>query len=161
MARDQGTAIDLLIAGPDFDNLRESLQNQISTLKLDASVRLHPYIEDAALMQELQQRTVFVTGSEYEGFGVGILEAMAAGKIVLCRDIAPINGFVERGVNGYFLDFERSAGDLATVRELGGLDASSCTAMSEAAQRKAKRYDWDSVAQQFSVHYAQALAVRG
>jgi alpha-1,3-mannosyltransferase len=160
MARDQGIAIDLLIAGPDFDNLRESLDNQIRALKLDGSVRLHPYIEDAALMHELQQRTVFVTGSEYEGFGVGILEAMAAGKIVLCRDIAPINGFVERGVNGFFLGFERSAGDLATVRELAGLDAKGCTAMSEASQRKAKRYDWDSVAQQFSAHYAQALASR-
>ena len=160
MARDQGIAIDLLIAGPDFDQLRESLQNQIGALKLDASVRLHPYIEDAALMHELQQRTVFVTGSEYEGFGVGILEAMAAGKIVLCRDIAPINGFVERGSNGFFLDFDQGAADLATIRELTGLDAARCAAMSEAAQRKAKGYDWDSVARKFSAHYAQALAIR-
>jgi alpha-1,3-mannosyltransferase len=103
---------------------------------------------------------VFVTGSEYEGFGVGILEAMAAGKIVLCRDIAPINGFVERGSNGFFLDFERGAADLATIRELTGLDAARCAAMSEAAQRKAKGYDWDSVARKFSAHYAQALAAR-
>jgi alpha-1,3-mannosyltransferase len=157
-ARDQGIAIDLLIAGPDFDNLRESLQNQIGALKLEASVRLHPYIEDAALLHELQQRTVFVTGSEYEGFGLGILEAMAAGKIVLCRDITPINGFVERGVNGFFLGFDGSAADTAVVREVAGVDAARCAAMSDAAQRKAKGYDWDSVARKFSTHYAQALA---
>ncbi|MGK6306968.1 glycosyltransferase family 4 protein [Variovorax sp. DT-64] len=158
MARDQGIAIDLLIAGPDFDNLRESLDNQIRALKLDAAVRLHPYIEDAALMHELQQRTVFVTGSEYEGFGVGILEAMAAGKIVLCRDIAPINGFVERGVNGFFLGFDGSAADAAVVREIAGLDSERCTAMSAAAQQRAKHYDWDVIAQTFSRHYQDALA---
>ncbi|OUL98996.1 glycosyltransferase family 4 protein [Variovorax sp. JS1663] len=160
MARDQGIAIDLLIAGPDFDNLGASLQAQIAALRLEQSVRLHPYIEDADLLRELRQRTVFVTGSEYEGFGIGILEAMAAGKIVLCRDMAPINGFVERAVNGFFLGFDGSASDMAVVRELAGLGADRCIAMSASAQQRAKRYDWDVVAQTFGVHYAQALAAR-
>jgi alpha-1,3-mannosyltransferase len=158
MARDQGVKIDLLIAGPDFDNLGESLQAQIGALQLDDSVRLHPYIEDAALLQELQQRTVFVTGSEYEGFGIGILEAMAAGKIVLCRDMAPINGFVEPSVNGFFLDFDIGTKDLAVVRAVAGLDVEPCSEMSMAAQQRAKRYDWEVVAETFSAHYAQALA---
>jgi alpha-1,3-mannosyltransferase len=158
MARDHGIAIDLLIAGPDFDNLGEALQAQIGALQLEDSVRLHPYIEDAALMRELQQRTVFITGSEYEGFGIGIIEAMAAGKIVLCRDIEPINGFVDRGASGFFLDFGLGEKDLAVVRELTQLDAQRCAAMSEAAQAKAKAYDWESVARRFSAHYTQALA---
>jgi alpha-1,3-mannosyltransferase len=157
MARDQGVKIDLLIAGPDFDNLGESLQAQIGALQLDDAVRLHPYIEDAALLAELQQRTVFVTGSEYEGFGIGILEAMAAGKIVLCRDMTPINGFVEPSVNGFFLDFDIGAKDLAVVREVASLDGERCAAMSTAAQQRAKRYDWEVVAETFSAHYAQAL----
>jgi len=42
MARDQGIAIDLLIAGPDFDHLGDSLRAQISALRLEAAVRLHP-----------------------------------------------------------------------------------------------------------------------
>jgi alpha-1,3-mannosyltransferase len=158
MARDQGIAIDLLIAGPDFDQIGDALRAQIGALRLEASVRLHPYIEDAALMEELGQRTVFITGSEYEGFGIGILEAMDAGKIVLCRDIEPINGFVERGSSGFFLDFDSSARDLGTIRELMRLDDERCAAMSNAAQLKARRYDWEAVAQKFAAHYAQALA---
>ncbi len=62
MARDNGIAIDLLIAGPDFDKLGESLQGKIDSLRLGDSIKMRPYIEDAALMQELQQRTVFITG---------------------------------------------------------------------------------------------------
>ncbi|VTU25864.1 glycosyltransferase family 4 protein [Variovorax sp. PBL-E5] len=157
LARDHGIAIDLLIAGPDFDHLGESFKAKIEALQLGASIRMHPYIEDDALLRELQQRTVFITGSEYEGFGVGILEAMAAGKIVVCRDMKPINGFVERAVNGFFLDFDGGAGDLAVVREIASLDAPRCEAMSNAAQHSAKRYDWDSVAARFSAHYANAL----
>lgn len=158
MARDRGIAIDLLIAGPDFDNLGESLRAQIGALQLEDSVRLHPYIEDAALLHELQQRTVFITGSEYEGFGIGIIEAMAAGKIVVCRDIAPINGFVDRGESGFFLDFGLGEKDLAVMREITSLDTQRCSAMSNAAQVKAKGYDWESVARRFSDHYARALA---
>jgi alpha-1,3-mannosyltransferase len=161
MARDHGIAIDLLIAGPDFDNLGESLQAQIGALQLGASVRMRPYIEDAALMQELQQRTVFITGSEYEGFGIGIVEAMAAGKIVACRDIEPINGFVDRGTTGFFLDFDMGAGDLAVVREITRMDARRCSALAEAAQVKAKDHDWEVVARKFSRHYAEALAGEG
>ena len=157
-ARDQGVHIDLLIAGPDFDNIGESLQSQIGALQLEDAVKLHPYIEDAALLEELQRRTVFVTGSEYEGFGVGILEAMAAGKIVVCRDMAPINGFVERGRTGFFLDFDLGAGDRDVIRQMAGLDAATCDAMSLAAQQTAKRYDWDVVVQTFGAHYAAAVA---
>ncbi|MBT2325787.1 glycosyltransferase [Variovorax paradoxus] len=156
-ARDRGVAIDLLIAGPDFDNLGESLQAQIGALQLEEAVRMHPYIEDAALLQELRQRTVFITGSEYEGFGIGILEAMAAGKIVLCRDIAPINNFVDKGATGFFLDFDMADKDLAVIRELASLDAERCTAMMDAAQAKAKAYDWESVALKFAEQYTQAL----
>lgn len=158
LARDNGIAIDLLIAGPDFDNLGPSLQAKIDGLGLSDTVRMHPYIDDAALVHALQQRSVFITGSEYEGFGIGIIEAMAAGKIVLCRDIAPINGFVDAGATGFFLAFDGGAADLAVVRELAGADAPRCQAMSQAAQRKAQRYDWDSVAKRFTAHYAQALA---
>ena len=158
MARDNGIAIDLLIAGPDFDRLGASLQARIDALHLGDSVKMRPYIEDSALMQELQQRAVFITGSEYEGFGIGIVEAMAAGKIVVCRDIKPINGFVDKSETGYFLDFDNGPKDLTTVREITSLDPARCEAMSSAAQRKAKRYDWESVALGFAEHYAKAVS---
>jgi alpha-1,3-mannosyltransferase len=161
LARDNGIAIDLLIAGPDFDKLGESLQAKIDSLGLGASIRMRPYIEDAALMDELQQRTVFITGSEYEGFGIGIVEAMAAGKIVVCRDIRPINGFVDKSETGFFLDFDNGPNDLATLREITSLDAARCEAMSAAAQRKAKRYDWEPVALRFAELYAKALCGPG
>ncbi len=158
LARDHGIGINLLIAGPDFDQLGDGFKARIEALRLGDVVRLHPYIEDERLMEELRHRAVFVTGSEYEGFGVGILEAMAAGKIVACRDMEPINGFVEPGVNGFFLDFDGGPRDLDVVRGIADLGPDRCAAMSEAAQATARRYDWDAVARQFAEHYAKALS---
>ena len=158
LARDHGIVIDLLIAGPDFDQLGDRFKAQIEALHLGQQVTLHPYIADADLMNELQARTVYITGSEYEGFGVGILEAMAAGKIVLCRDMEPINAFVEPGVSGFFLDFEGGPRDLSVIREVADLGVQRCSAMSSAAQARAKRHDWDVVADQFRVHFTAALA---
>jgi hypothetical protein len=71
--------------------------------------------------------------------------------------MAPINGFVTRSVNGFFLGFDESPGDAAVLREVANLDPQRCHAMSEAAQSEAKLHDWESVARRFSEHYAQAL----
>ena len=109
---------------------------------------------------ELQQRTVFITGSEYEGFGIGILEAMAAGKIVLCRDMAPINGFVEPSVRRLLPRFRhRRQGPGRGARGRG-------------PRRRALRGDVDGraaagqalrlgvVAETFAEHYAQGARGR-
>ena len=74
LARDNGIPIDLLIAGPDFDQLGESFKIRIEALRLDDAVRLHPYIEDDRLMAELQQRTVFITGAVINSAQNGIPE---------------------------------------------------------------------------------------
>lgn len=159
LARDNGIAIDLLICGPDFDNLGPSLRAKIEALKLGGAVKMHPYIENDALLKELQQRSVYITGTEYEGFGIGINEALAAGKIAVCRDIAPINDFVEASKTGFFIKFDGSAGDLATIREITNLPPTRVAAMAAAAQQSARRYDWNTVAQNFSRQYEQALSV--
>ena len=44
---------------------------------------------------------------------------------------------------------------------VASLDAARCDAMAAAAQRKAKRYDWESVALKFAEHYANALCGQG
>lgn len=159
LARDNGIAIDLIVAGPDFDKLGDGLRAKIDALKLNDSIRMRPFIENDALMIELRQRSVFITGTEYEGFGLGIIEAMAAGKIVVCRDIEPINGFVTLRENAFFLKYDGGADDLATIREITSLTPARLNAMADAAQTRAKQYDWATVAQRFSREYEKALAI--
>ena len=61
----------------------------------------------------LSQMDVFVLPSLYEGFGIAILEAMAAGKPVIATTVGGIPEFVEHGHSGLLV----SPGDSKTLAE--------------------------------------------
>ena len=117
-ARDLGHPVDLLICGRDFDHLMTDLQRQVARLDLIDFVRFQPFLDDASLLNELAQRSVYITASEHEGFGLSIVEAMAAGLVVICRDMVSLNGFLQHGRSGWLLRFDGNAQDLHALGSL-------------------------------------------
>jgi alpha-1,3-mannosyltransferase len=110
------------------------------------------------LSAELSKRGVFITASEHEGFGISVVEAMAAGLMVVCRDISPLNRFFTAGESGSFLNFDGSAEDL---QRLDGILASThdkTAAVSQAARAAAMQYDWAAAVPRFLEHYRRALS---
>ena len=149
--------VDLLIAGTDVDGLAAGYQARIDAAGLGDSVRIAPPLSDTDLKAELRQRTVFITGSEYEGFGLTLLEAMAAGLLVVCRDVEPMNGFVQSGVNGLCLDFDGSDADLARLADFVSMDAARQQAMRAASIAFADTYDWPRIAERFIGAYREGV----
>ncbi|MBI3413279.1 MAG: glycosyltransferase family 4 protein [Candidatus Aenigmarchaeota archaeon] len=82
---------------------------------------------------------IFVSAAEYEGFGISVLEAMAAGCPVVVNDIRAFRNFVENGKTGYITDFsdEKKTADLI-IKVL----ASDLSSVSENAKRYIEAYDW-------------------
>jgi alpha-1,3-mannosyltransferase len=156
-ARRMGFPVQLLICGKDFDGLLPGLQERVRALNLDEAVRFEPYLSDAALDQELGDRGIYITASQYEGFGLGIVEAMAAGLTVVCRDMQPVNTFFESGKAGLLLDFDGSVPDLEKLGNLLSADAPRAAALSAAARVAAGVYDWDVVVPRFVAHYRAVL----
>jgi len=115
-------------------------------------------LDKAALHAELAQRGVYITASEHEGFGLSLVEALAAGLIVICRDIAPINTFFRDREAGCLLHFDGSPSDVAALGDILGAASGRAAAMSEAARAAARPHDWDVVAPQFVNHYREVLA---
>jgi len=157
-ARRLGYPVDLLICGRDFDGLLPGLQELVRRLDLQDAVRFEPYLDKAALHAELAQRGVYITASEHEGFGLSLVEALAAGLIVICRDIAPINTFFRDREAGCLLHFDGSPSDVAALGDILGAASGRAAAMSEAARAAARPHDWDVVAPQFVNHYREVLA---
>jgi alpha-1,3-mannosyltransferase len=144
-ARDAGLDINLTIAGRDFDGLLPSIRVQIAVNGLSEHIRvLEGSLSDADLLKELAAHSVFITASEYEGFGLSVVEAMAAGLLVVCRNIAPLNGFVVRGKNGLLIDFDGSPSDLSSLRRLCTAPLAQISAMQESARVTAPRYSWNN-----------------
>jgi alpha-1,3-mannosyltransferase len=160
-ARRLGYPVELLICGKDFDGLSPDLHAQVHRLGLDDAVTFSPYLDDARLRIELAQRGIYITASEYEGFGLSIVEAMAAGLIVICRDIAPLNTFFVHREAGCLLKFNASAQDFDALGEFLRVSQSKATAMSVAAREAARVHDWDLVTPRFVQHYREVLLDEG
>jgi alpha-1,3-mannosyltransferase len=157
----RGQPVKLLICGKDFDGLMPELTEQIDRLGMQPFVRFETFMSNVDLLSELNHRSIFITASEHEGFGLTVVEAMAAGLIVVCRDIPPINGFFEHGKSGWSLQFDASDDDRRSLETLLSLDADAMGAMSVAAREAAAMHDWSVAVPNFIRHYRQVLACDG
>jgi alpha-1,3-mannosyltransferase len=157
-ARRRGHPVELLICGQDFDGLMPQLRAQVTRLKLDEAVRFEPFLDDAALSAELSKRGVFITASEHEGFGISVVEAMAAGLWVMCRNMSPLNRFFVAGESGCFLSFDGGADDLQRLDEVLSSTPGKAAAVSQAARAAAMEYDWAAAVPRFLEHYRCALS---
>jgi alpha-1,3-mannosyltransferase len=159
-ARRRGFPVDLLICGKDFDGLMPELQSQVTRLGMQDYVRFEAFLDDAALRAELETRSVYITASEHEGFGLSVVEAMAAGLIVVCRDMVPLNSFFEHGRSGWLLQFDGAAEDLDRLAQLMRSTPAEAQSMSTASRAAATIHDWDVVVPRFVGHYRDAIAAR-
>ncbi|MDB6084475.1 MAG: hypothetical protein JWN43_2356 [Gammaproteobacteria bacterium] len=157
-ARRMGFPVELLICGKDFDGLLPELHAQVSRLALNECISFEPYLDDSDLEAELAARGVYISASEYEGFGLSIVEAMAAGLIVICRDMAPVNGFFVHEESGWLLEFDGTPRDLESLERFLHIAAPQERAMSLAARAAATVHDWDAVTPRFIEHYREVLA---
>ncbi len=160
-ARRMGHPVELLICGKDFDGLLPELQSQVRRLGLGDAITFESHLDDGALRAELTRRGLYMTASDYEGFGLSIVEAMAAGLTVVCRDIAPLNTFFAHGEAGWLLKFDDSPRDLEVLNEILGASRHQAAAMSAAAREAAKLHDWDTVTPRFVQQYRDVLSSQG
>jgi|GEM_PF-1742287 alpha-1,3-mannosyltransferase len=157
-ARRLGFPVDLLICGEDVDLHLADLKSQVQRLGLGGAVQFEPYLDDRALHHALRDRRLYITASEYEGFGLSAVEALAAGLIVVARDRAPLNGFFVDGRSGCTLAFDHSEADLRKLKALLARPSHQVLAMEAAAREGAREYDWERVAPHFVRHYQEVLA---
>jgi alpha-1,3-mannosyltransferase len=157
-ARSAGFDVDLCICGPDFDGISDDLRRQIAVAGLNGCVELKPFLPIEALKEEIATRTVFITGSEHEGFGLSIVEAMAAGCLIVCRDMAPLNDFVRHGVNGIFLNFDGGDEDRARLSQLLQMEVAAVEHGSSESMKRAASHSWQAVIPTFVAAYGRVLA---
>ena len=146
------------MCGQDFDGLLPQLTSQVKRLRLTDVVRFEPFLDDEALRTELTRRGVYITASEHEGFGLSVVEAMAAGLIVVCRDMVPLNSFIEHGKSGWLLRFDEGPADRECLAQLLRSTAEDTSRMAMAAREAASAHDWSVVVPRFIGHYRDVLA---
>ena len=67
-------------------------------------------VDDARLINLFRTADLYITPTRYEGFGLTLLEAMAAGCPVVSTDIPVVNEIVRLGENGWLTPYDDPAG---------------------------------------------------
>jgi alpha-1,3-mannosyltransferase len=151
----QGLRIDLAICGTDFDGTLASLQQLATASGVGQQITFRIGLDEKALREEIATRSVFVLPSEYEGFGLSILEAMAAGLVPLCRDIAPMN--VLAGGAAVLLDFDGGMCDIVRIRDLLKASAGQVEEQRALGRGRAAFFDWSTRFDPFLRQYETCL----
>jgi glycosyltransferase involved in cell wall biosynthesis len=149
----------LVLAGPDFENTRASIELLVSELEIGESVIFTGMLSGELKWAALAAADLFVLPSFSEGFSVAILEAMAMGRPVL---ISHQCNFDEAGEAGCGVLIEPVAGEIesaldsllrmpqATLDEMGARGRSLV----------ASQYNWSIVGQQMADVYDWMLGGR-
>jgi glycosyltransferase involved in cell wall biosynthesis len=123
----------------------EALDKLITELGVESSVELTGWISRDALLVLYSRAQAFVYPSTFEGFGMPVLEAMAAGIPVACSDIAPL-----REVAGDAALFFDPQDEDAISRALDCIvsDAPLRARLTQAGPDRAREFSWERAARE-------------
>jgi len=123
LLRDRGCPCSLLIIGNDSGE-RDAIEKRVEYLNLSSHVQILSGLSDTEVRCAYKLCSLFVFPSSYEGFGIPILEAMAAGCPMVLSDIPVFREITQsQGVYFPYADSEALADSIEHV--LGSTDESS------------------------------------
>ncbi len=103
------------------------------------SVEITGWVRREQLHQLYRRALGFIYPSTFEGFGMPVLEAMAAGVPVACSDIPPLREIARSTVHFFDPASDREIHDALLLLASGKIST-------EAAQRRAAQFTWEKTA---------------
>lgn len=150
----------LHLMGRDWDDLLPALNERIAAARHAAAITVHVDPSDDDIRRVIAKSSFFASASEYEGFGLTLVEALAAGLLPIVSPIpsfASVLGDSGTGRAIQFDDIENAGRDMASfVREA----AKGYGARRAQAMQLASRYSWPKVARRFVREYEHLLGLR-
>jgi|GEM_PF-1141797 len=137
--------LDIFGTGPDLSRL----QNLVSNLNLSNDVKFRGYSHETSNL--LNQASFLVLSSKSEGFGLVLVEAMAAGCVPIAFDIryGP-SDIITHGVDGFLVPDGDSSALAATIAEFLEMSEKDRLKMRNAARANARRFGDVTVTQMWA-----------
>lgn len=125
--------------GPD----RHAIETRVRQLGLGGRVTLHGAVIDAR--QAFSRMDVLVLPSEAEGFGLVLIEAMAAGVPVVGTDVPGIRDVVRDGFNGLLAPARNPEALASAIRRILRDVSLRSTLVDNATNDVRRRFSWEAV----------------
>ncbi len=141
-----GSGLDheLLLVGPS-GSCEGALRSRVAALNLQSRVKITGWVSSDELLRLYRGAHAVVYPSLFEGFGLPVLEAMAAGIPVACSDIAPLRELA--GDVALLFDPHNEDAMAAALRRICE-DTELRSRISAAGPARARLYTWRRAAEQ-------------
>jgi alpha-1,3-mannosyltransferase len=130
------------------------LRAAIAEAGMERHVSLHLGLGDDEVRRLLGRASLFVSASEFEGFGLVLVEALSAGLVPIVQPNAAFAALAAKLPAVRLADFSRPEAAAAAIDAAyaafcagGGLDP--------AVAKQIARYSWDDVARQYLALYTR------
>lgn len=150
-----GENVILKIAGPDWKGLSPDLKKKAEQNKITERVEFLGSISDEQLLESYSTAQVFLSASEYEGFGISAVEAMASGTICVLNNIPSFYKLLKNKPFGRVVEFNDIENTAMVIKELINFELQEYSVLSEKAREYSKQFDWKEVSKQITNQYQQ------
>jgi len=146
----------LHIVGTESDWSGEKLQREISARGLEPYVEVHLGPDNKGVAQVISQCSIFASASEYEGFGIALVEALSSGLLPVVNGNEAYLGFAAKHGGVRVVDYADPARGAAAIRAAFAELITSPRLRNEGI-KIARRFTWSEVAQKYSAIYREVL----
>ena len=143
--------------GPDLPELRK----RVARLGLSDRVHFTGWTPSEDVPALMHQNDVFLFPSKFEGYPIGLIEAMAGGCLPIASNLPGITDrIIEDGVNGLLVPVGNADAYVGHILELLA-DRPRLAALRQRAQESVSRYSLDWMAEQYYQLFCDVLARPG
>jgi glycosyltransferase involved in cell wall biosynthesis len=155
--RQSDPAASLVLIGPD-GGMGATIARRASELGISRAVRILGYLKDESLLAAaFREARVFVLPSDYEAFGLVLLEALVQGTPVVATRVGGVPEVIEDGRAGLLVPPHDAAALRTALEGLWADDAKRRTLAEYGRSVIVPRFSWDTITQQLVRLYQEVL----
>jgi glycosyltransferase involved in cell wall biosynthesis len=113
-------------------------------------VHYHPAVSQAEMFRMYTEFDALILPTLFEGFGLVLVEAMAAGLPVIATSHSMAPDIVQQGRNGWIIPLRDSNAILESVSELRRLSDENYSALRKSARQSALSFTWEKFTENLS-----------
>ncbi len=150
----------LFIVGGDFEGLLSGLKKKAQKLGISKQVKFAGAVSSTKLLEYYSKAEFFVSSSEYEGFGVSALEAMASGCIPVLNRIPTFEKIVFDSRAGFVVDFFQPKKAAEKILQILSLSEKQKQLFSIRAKNAVKKFSWNERIRDLIKVYSSVMGSR-
>ncbi|MEK6954537.1 MAG: glycosyltransferase family 4 protein [Candidatus Micrarchaeota archaeon] len=150
----KGRSWKLRLVGPDGGDMLE-LKALAKKLGISNKVAFEGEVTDKKLLDLLDDSEIFVLPSEYEPFGIALVEAMARGKACIAINAGGPREIITNGKNGILANYDENSLSAALDRLIASARLRKTLGLN--AKKAAKKYRWREIAATIEAEYKKMV----